>query len=1217
MAQNQPDNVNEFNTAKRLTLGYLAPHTDDEVGFALWDGVDKAARQHDVNLICFAGGTLDDPQGFQANANVLYDFVTPERVDGLISWTSSMGTYINYPRHKKFYEAYSPLPIISLGGRFEEIPSVFEEDAQGMRELMAHLIEGHGYRRLAFIRGPEHHHTAQARYQVYIEVLKSYGLEVNPQLIAPPGDWAHATGAEMIDLFFGQRRLRPKIDIEAVVTASDMLAVGALKALKLRGIQVPAEVSVVGFNDSTESRATTPLLTSVTVRFQEQARQAVELLLAMIAGEPIPEQIVLPTRLVIRRSCGCYSQAVLQASTGAGGEARPWPSPPDTVEAFEQALASSRSEIIAEMLQSLRLVKKARVIDWAERLLDSFVGDLHGLTPGAFLPALETILSEVTLSGNNVGVWQRALSVLRRHLLPLINPRLIPAAEDLWQQGRVLIGEVGQHVQISHRFQAEQQAKILRNISQALVTSFEMAELMDVLARQLPQLGISECYLSLYENPDMPAQWARLILAYNSAGRIKLRPGGVRFQSRELIPAKWWPAEKRTTLVVKPLYFQNEQLGFVVFGGETEVGMVYQALCGQISSVLKGAHLFKQNVELYNEALQARTVAERANQLKTRLLANVSHELRNPLDIILGYARQSLDSLARQPDAPPADNIRADLQHIHRNADYLRHVINDLLDLSRAEIDELDLNPELIDTAKFLADVFQDVAGGGQSTGPIDWQLQLPVRLPVIQADPVRLRQILLNLLGNARKFTEAGQVVLGAEVVPPLLHLWVQDSGIGIPADMQEQIFEPFVTGEPLSPELRGIGLGLSISRRLVALHRGKITVESRPGQGSTFHVYLPLPSLSDQPAVLLPAVQPVLWLISAHDQPPEEIVKLSRRQNLEIHLLRIGDELKQALAEIQPTAIAWDFAGASSYDWAIVQQLRNIPRLNQTPFILYHQEQKGNDASVLGLTNLLVKPVAGETLLDAIGALCPAETTDPILIVDDDPAICEMYRSMVARSLPGYPIQIASNGVAALRLMAECPPGLVILDLMMPEMDGFEVLEQMRAKAATRCVPVLVLSGQSLTFEDVKRLEQHALVTLQSKGVLSEVEATAALHRALFGANKLPPHTSALVKRTIAYFHQHYDRTLTRQEIGNAVGVNKDYLGQIFRQELGLSPWEYLNRYRIVQAKALLADPAHSITTVAFQVGFNDSSYFGRVFHKYVGLTPRLYQKQAQSNS
>jgi signal transduction histidine kinase/DNA-binding LacI/PurR family transcriptional regulator/AraC-like DNA-binding protein/CheY-like chemotaxis protein len=1214
MTENQRPEHKRSNKPQRcLTIGYLAPHTDDEVGFALWSGVAKAAQQHDVNLICFVGGTLDDPQGFQAQANILYELVSAERIDGLISWTSSMGTYIDFHKHQKFYERYKPLPIVSMGGNFKEMPSVFEEDAQGIREMMAHLIEVHGYQHLAFIRGPENHHSAQERYNVYIDVLKSYRLPVDPRLIAPPGDWAQSTGYEMIQVLFDQRGLQPKIDVEVVVAASDLLAIGALKALKRRGIQVPGEVSVVGFNDSIESRAITPLLTSVTVPFQEQASQAVEMLLAMIAGEYVPEQVILPTRLVIRRSCGCYSQSVLQASARTAVQPSTLKSSPAIPQNFESILASRRTDIISEMLEALRASIESKVNDWAEQLLDAFTMELQGENPGSFLLVLEEILGEVTTTGGNVGAWQRALSVLRHHLLPIIDPEILSQTEDLWQQGRVLIGEIAQHVQISHRFQTEQQAQVLRDISQSLVTSFEMTELMDVLAQKLPKLGIAGCYLSLYENPDLPTGWARMILAYNKETRIELRPGGWRFHAQELVPTELLPTERRATLVVKPLYFQDEQLGFVVFDGGIEVGKIYQALCRQISSVLKGAQLFKQNIELYNKALQARTIAERANQLKTRLLANVSHELRNPLDIILGYTQLALQAL-RSPDVSLPPTVLKDLEHIHCNAEYLRHVIDDLLDLSRAEIDELDLNPELINTQKFLEDIFQDMTDGPDASSEVVWHLQLPDRLPVIQADPIRLRQILLNLLGNARKFTDKGQIVLGAEVAPPHLHLWVQDTGIGIPADMQEQIFEPFVTGENTRRDSGGLGLGLSISRRLVALHRGSIDVDSQPGQGSTFHVYLPLPGLSDQPASISPSAQSVLLLISAQDRPPNEIIKLSQRQGLEIRRLQINDDIEQVLTEIQPIALAWDFADATPSDWVIMQQLRTIPRLNQTPFILYRQEQGFETEPTVGLTNLIIKPVGSETLLDAINALCPPEVTGPILIVDDDPQICELYRSMVAKSLPGFPIKIANNGIAALEIMAETVPSLVILDLIMPKMDGFEVLERMRANEPTRGVPVLVLSGHSLTLEDVKRLEQHALVTLQSKGILSEVEAMATLHRALFGTDTLPIHTSALVKRTIAYFHQHYDHTLTRQEIAEAVGVNKDYLGQIFRQELGLSPWEYLNRYRIVHAKALLRNTKKSITAVAFQVGFNDPSYFGRVFHKQVGLSPRLYRKQAR---
>jgi len=232
-------------------------------------------------------------------------------------------------------------------------------------------------------------------------------------------------------------------------------------------------------------------------------------------------------------------------------------------------------------------------------------------------------------------------------------------------------------------------------------------------------------------------------------------------------------------------------------------------------------------------------------------------------------------------------------------------------------------------------------------------------------------------------------------------------------------------------------------------------------------------------------------------------------------------------------------------------------------------------------------------------------------VLIVDDDPQARELYAQLAARALPGCSVHTAENGAVALKRLAEETPALVILDLMMPDVDGFAVLEEMRARPATRRVPVVVMSGRTLSFEDVRRLD-HMYVTFQSKDLLSDDETAAAFHRALAGVDALPPQTSLVVKHTIAYLQQNYHHAISRQELAAAVGVSKDYLSHIFRQELGLSPWEYLTRYRIQQAKALLRRTHESVTAIALQVGFDDLSYFNRVFRKHVGCSPSVYRER-----
>jgi AraC-like DNA-binding protein len=318
----------------------------------------------------------------------------------------------------------------------------------------------------------------------------------------------------------------------------------------------------------------------------------------------------------------------------------------------------------------------------------------------------------------------------------------------------------------------------------------------------------------------------------------------------------------------------------------------------------------------------------------------------------------------------------------------------------------------------------------------------------------------------------------------------------------------------------------------------------------------------------------------------------------------LQASDDVDAVLAQVQPSVLAWDLSSASPGDWAMMRHLRNHPLLCQSPFILYGQAQ-------LGLTSFVTKPTSGQALLDAINAACPAGSTGPILIVDDDARARSLYQQVVSQRLPGYSIHTANDGKAALNSMANEIPSLVILDLMMPEMDGFDVLDRMRADPQTRHVPVVILSNKLLTLDDVKRLEQHALVTLQSKGILSETELVAALNRSLFGSDTLPQQTSALVKRAVAYLHQNHARPLARWEIAEAIGVSEDYLSRVFRRELGLSPWDYLNRYRVYQAKELLRHTSDSIQSIAHQVGFKDQAYFSRVFRSQTGVSPNAFRE------
>jgi signal transduction histidine kinase/DNA-binding LacI/PurR family transcriptional regulator len=939
---------------KRPSFGFLLASLHTGASRALWPGLIDAAERLDVNWICFPGGRLRAQVAYESQRNVIYDLAGEGCLDGIITWASSLGGVVGPSEINSFHSRYQSLPIVSLAQFMEGTPTVSVDSYHGMRVLLEHLIKDHGYQRLAFIRGPEEHYYAQERYRAYLDTLQAHNLPLKPELVTRPLRWE--SGAEAVNILLDERRLRPGVDFQAVVAVSDMLALWALKTLQERGFQVPRDVAVTGFNNSIEERLATPPLTTVDLPFYDQGAKAVEILLAQLKGETVPALITLPSGLVVRQSCGCPSEAVTQAAYISGR-----PDQKIVKKATRKRLLASKSDCLLEMAAQAH-VNEEKVSEWITPVFDALLAEVEQASCGIFIRTLEEVLDRAMRENSELFLWHGAISVLRRRALSGISAERRDWLESLFAQARIVVSEAIQRSHSYWQWRSERQAENLRETARILLTTFDIPQLTDALTDCLPRLGIPSAYLALYEDPSVSLEQARLILAYTEQGRIPLGPDGRLFPADQLVPPDLLP-RRRYSLVVEPLYFQEKPIGFVVFELGPHEGDVYELLRGNLSSALQGAFLFR-------EIQQARSTAEKADRIKTRLLANVSHEMRTPLNIILGYTHNALEASNPYRSSLPEELI-TDLRHIQNNAEHQLRVINDLLDLSRAQIDELDLSLELMNPLPVLAESFHSLAD--QSNTPdVTWRLELPERLPVIRADPVRLRQILLNLLSNARKFTERGQVLLGAAVAPPHLHIWVTDTGMGIPLDQKERIFEPFVTVESDRNISGGIGLGLSITRHLIALHGGTLTLDSQPGQGSTFHILLPLPSLGEEKMSPLSDAEPVLLLISSSDQPSKEILEIARHQGLKINRLRNNEDLEQAIAGMRPVSLAWDLAEARPGDWNIVRRLRHYSGLSRVPFMLFGQS-KVDEVESSAITGFVLKSGDNQPLITALDALCP----------------------------------------------------------------------------------------------------------------------------------------------------------------------------------------------------------------------------------------------------
>jgi DNA-binding LacI/PurR family transcriptional regulator/signal transduction histidine kinase len=863
-----------------LTLALLVDWLEDDYQNEVVSGVADAARKLGVNLICFAGGVLRSPHRYAAQRNAVYELAGPENVDAVLLMSGTLGNHVGPEELSRFCRRFRPLPMCSVAVPLPGIPSVLVDNATGMRELIVHLVEGHGCRRVAFIRGPEASWEAERRYRVYCDVLAEHGLAVDPALVVV-GDFQRTAGAAAISVLLDERRAA----VDAVVAASDSMALGAIDALRARGVRVPEDVAVVGFDDIEGARFATPALTTVRQPLHEQGARAVELLLAELRGEAVPAQVTLHTELVRRHSCRCAWRWTRHD---------PPVDPPSGPTSFAGALAARRSVVVAEMARALSTRIAGLDEAWADRILSSFVTDLHDHPGGSrVVTTFDEILRQVITAGADLGGWHDVLSVMRRELLPCLaaDPDLRARADDLWHDLRLLVAGVAQSREVQHRLEAARRARDLSGASEALVTAFDLPSLARAAVEQLPRLSIGGFYLSLYERGEGPAGQAgghphtpgqagghphtlgrsRLVIAYDAARATSFQPDDPVFPSQRLAPYGALP-DRRATMVLEPLFFKEEQLGFALFEMGPREGAIYESLREQISAALKGALLVQEVVEKDREQailladLERRarelTEANRAiseNQEKLliseklaslgRLTASIVHEMNTPLAAVraalvdLGKLVTEYQQSVADPAVTGDDHgeIVAEMRQAiglagsaaERAALFVRGIKSQTRDLGPHERRLFDVTQCIREALLLLSYALRK--------GRCRVVFEPPAEPVELLGSPVRFSQVVTNLVENAvdASAPAGGHITLALSPGRGAVTLTVRDQGTGITREVLPRIFEPMFTTKPFG---QGTGLGLAIVHDIVTGDfGGTIHVDSEVGRGSLFMVSFP----------------------------------------------------------------------------------------------------------------------------------------------------------------------------------------------------------------------------------------------------------------------------------------------------------------------------------------------------------------------------------------
>jgi CheY-like chemotaxis protein/anti-sigma regulatory factor (Ser/Thr protein kinase) len=603
--------------------------------------------------------------------------------------------------------------------------------------------------------------------------------------------------------------------------------------------------------------------------------------------------------------------------------------------------------------------------------------------------------------------------------------------------------------------------------------------------------------------------------------------------------------------------------------------------------------------------------------MKSRFLSTISHELRTPINLIVGLSSM----LIRQSDEDDSlmpESVGQDIDRIHAYAQHLGGLIGDVVDLAVSDAGQLRLNFDKVDLAQTLRLITETGSLLAAEKG-LTWEAHLPDSGPFVWGDQTRLRQVVLNLINNAIKFTSTGGITLRVQENSESVSISVQDTGLGIPVEEQAAIFDEFRQSErSVAKGYGGLGLGLAICKRIVDLHRGSLSIFSsgEEGKGSTFTFTLPtLQAQMDSTTRLdkLLTGKPRVLILTNRENMVEGLFENLVKRNFDVRIDSIQNiaDLISETSSLLPETIILDVSTDPALGWQALQGIKANKSLSGIPVMFFSTSQV--DESLFEL-NYLTKPIEISELTKALDQhwvlANSGRSICNVLVVDDEPGTLDMHSRIVQAHSSSNRVFKARNGNEALDLLQREIVDLVLLDLQMPGMDGFEVLEAMQAKETTRRIPVIVVTGKVLTEAEIERLNQGVTAVL-AKGVFSTEETIEHINRALEQKQRISVEAKRLVRSAMLYLHENYAQSISRRDIAEHIGVSEDHMTFCFRQELGITPILYLQRYRINQAKRMLKETNQNITSIAFSVGFSDSGYFSRIFRRETGVSPEKFRQ------
>jgi DNA-binding LacI/PurR family transcriptional regulator/signal transduction histidine kinase/ActR/RegA family two-component response regulator len=798
---------------------------------------DARARELDLDLLFVYGRNLSGPERQYPGHNYIYRLIRPECVDGLLI-TAGLASYSGPGAIGGLCRAYAPLPLCTMGIAVPGVPSVMVDQRPGMEAIVEHVIVHHQRRRIAFIAGPRENPDAKIRQAAYRDTLERFGLPFDATLVAE-GRFIHGFGRAAME-----RILDSGTSVDAVVAANDGMALGAMEALRQRGLRIPADAVVTGYDDMLLARLANPPLTTVAQPFAAVADATLNLLLDQLEGHEVSLSTQVPTNVVIRQSCGCTSR-IHRVIPSAHAVALP-------LSDFLRQAGPRIELMLGKTLGSPGLA--ARFVKTCEETTG---------TSDALMAVLMDALATRVADTEWHQQLRNALTQLREELRPVSARELDYFWNDAF--GLLIMADARSHA--LRRVTIAQTCIAIMIVGEQLSSSQDLAAFSTALGDGLVRMGITDALVSRrVEEP--PGQLAPIVCLVSGQARSERAA----FPEHLLIPPLFRQRDQRATWLVFPIAFETECLGLALFGYRADAEG-YVMLMERITAALRGVGLLQEVVRkttLHERSVQERLATARRMEALRVLAGGVAHDLNNALGPLVALPDVLLQELDEANDACPKTELRDDLECIKHASVRAAQTIKDLLTLSRQGRvlkGVVDLNQAVAQCV--TAEPWSRVKEAG-----CDIQVSFePYSQPMlVQASESHLVRAITNLVRNAvESIQQGGRVVVqtkpcamaepasGYEIVPPgdYVTVVVTDTGQGICADDLGRIFEPFFSRKRLG-EHSGSGLGLAIVHGVVKEHDGFVDVRSVVGQGTAFTLYFPsaaAPLAVSDPTSLLPS--------------------------------------------------------------------------------------------------------------------------------------------------------------------------------------------------------------------------------------------------------------------------------------------------------------------------------------------------------------------------